>query len=332
MKTGNRIRVGVIGTNFIADKVISAARLDLRFDLSAVCSRTAARAAEFAARHDIPHTFTRLEEMLESGCIDALYIATPNYIHATQAKAAMERGIHVLCEKPMASNAREATEMAQLAHEKGVTLMEAMKPTLTPCFEAVRQHLEEIGQPRRYFSAYCQYSSRYDALKAGTVLNAFKPELSNGAMMDIGIYTIYPMVVLFGKPDSIHANGFKLHTGVDAQGSVSMSYPGMTADVVYSKISDSFLPTEIQGEEGTITIDRINAIGKVTLRKRGKKDVTDITPCGLTDDYFYEVRHFFDLIEQGAVESPVNSHGNSITTLQIIDETRRQLGVVYPAD
>ena len=80
--------------------------------------------------------------------------------------------------------------------------MEAMKPTLTPGFRAIREQLPGVGTLRRYFSCYCQYSSRYDKLKEGVVLNAFQPALSNGATMDIGVYTIYPMVVLFGRPKS----------------------------------------------------------------------------------------------------------------------------------
>ena len=89
------------------------------------------------------------------------------------------------------------------------------------------------------------------------MLNAFKPELSNGAMMDIGVYTIYPMVALFGKPRSISAQGIVLSSGADGQGAVNMEYEGMNATVLYSKIANSHLPAEIEGEEGNILIDKI---------------------------------------------------------------------------
>ena len=61
------------------------------------------------------------------------------------------------------------------------------------------------------------------------MLNAFKPELSNGAMMDIGIYTVYPMVVLFGRPKKIDASGIVLSSGADGQGAVNFLYEGMNA-------------------------------------------------------------------------------------------------------
>ena len=101
----NKIRFGVVGTNFITDWVIAGAKQDERFELAAVCSRTQERANEFAAKYDIPYTFTSLEEMAASPLIDAVYIATPNYLHAAQSIFCMKHGKHVLCEKPMASNA-----------------------------------------------------------------------------------------------------------------------------------------------------------------------------------------------------------------------------------
>ena len=86
--------------------------------------------------------------------------------------------------------------------------------------------------------------------------------------MDIGIYTVYPMVVLFGRPKKIQASGVVLSSGADGQGAVNFEYDGMNATVLYSKIANSSLPTEIQGEDGNILLDRINIIGKVTFTPR----------------------------------------------------------------
>ena len=340
MTNNNKIRFGVVGTNFITDWVIAGARQDERFELSAVYSRTQERANEFSAKHHIPHTFTSLEEMAQSPLIDAVYIASPNFLHADQSILCMKHGKHVLCEKPLASNAAEARQMIDASRKYGVTLMEAMKPTLTPNFRAVRDNLNRVGTIRRYFSSYCQYSSRYDKYKEGIVLNAFRPELSNGAMMDIGIYTLYPMVVLFGRPQKVDATGIMLSSGVDGQGAVNFLYNGMNATILYSKIANSTLPTEIEGEEGNIHLDRINIIRKVGFSPRvssgaGRTTVAeaqDISAATDHDEYFYEVAEFINLILSGKRESEINSHENSLITLEIIDEIRRQLGVVYPAD
>lgn len=336
----NKIRFGVIGTNFITDWVIAGAKQDERFELVAVCSRTQERANEFAAKYDIPYTFTSLEEMAASPLIDAVYIATPNYLHAFQSILCMKHGKHVLCEKPMASNAYEVKQMIAASRQYGVTLMEAMKPTLTPNFRVLREALPKAGVIRRYFASYCQYSSRYDKFKEGIVLNAFKPELSNGAMMDIGVYTVYPMVVLFGRPNKISASGVVLSTGTDGQGAVNFEYEGMNATVLYSKIANSSLPTEIEGEDGNFMLDKINQINRVTWQARpvassGKGPLTpveDISAVTDKDEYYYEVAEFINLVQAGKLESEVNSHENSLITIEIIDEVRRQLGVSFLAD
>ena len=152
----NKIRFGVVGTNFITDWVIAGAREDERFELAAVYSRTRERGEEFAAKHNIPHIFTSLEEMAASDKVDAIYIASPNYMHAQQSILCMSHGKHVLCEKPIASNSREAAAMIAASEKYGVTLMEAMKSTLSPNFRAVKENLHRIGTPRRYFASFCQ--------------------------------------------------------------------------------------------------------------------------------------------------------------------------------
>ena len=328
----SKVRFGVVGTNFITDWVIAGAREDSRFELTAVCSRLDETARQFAAKHNIPYTFTSLEAMAESPLIDAIYIASPNAFHAEQSILCMQRGKHVLCEKPLASNASEVRRMIQSAQDNNVVLMEAMKPTLTPGFLSVQKAIHQIGVVRQYFSCYCQYSSRYDKLKGGIILNAFDPSLSNGAIMDIGIYTIYPMVVLFGRPKTIQATGVKLYSGVDGHGNICFSYEnGLNATILYSKIANSQLPTEIQGENGIITLDRINIISEVTLTPRNGQTEC-IMPTLDHNEYYYEVAEFIDIIQSDRNESINNSLENSLITIEIVDEVRRQLGVVFPAD
>ena len=326
-----KIRFGIIGTNFIVDTVLEAAQLDPRFELTAIYSRTQESANVFAQKYQIPHTFVSLEDMAQSPLIDAVYIASPNFLHSSQSIQFMKHGKHVLCEKPFASNAEEAKAMIAASREYNVTLMEAMKSTLTPNFRVVRENLAALGPLRRYFASYCQYSSRYDKLKEGIVLNAFNPDFSNGAVMDLGVYTIYPMVVLLGRPEKISATGFVLSTGADGQGAVNFEYEGLNATVLYSKIADSNLPAEIQGEEGLISLDRINTIGSVKLHSRRGNEVMLTNPDS-RNEYYFEIAEFIDLIESGRRESMINSHENSLITIEIVDEIRRQLGIVFPAD
>lgn len=332
-----KIRFAVIGTNFISDWVIAGARQDSRFELKAVYSRTQATADAFADKHAIPFTFTSLEEMAKSDEIDAVYIASPNSLHAIQSILMMQHGKHVLCEKPFASNAREAFQMIQEAEKAGVTLMEAMKPTLTPNFSAIIDQLPSIGKVRHYVSSFCQYSSRYDRFRAGEQLNAFNPQLSSGALVDVGVYTLYPLVVMFDKPLRIQASGTLLSTGVDGAGSVLLDYPDFQATLVYSKISDAYMPTEIQGEEGTISVDKIHTIREVKFYPRkfatsgigtGSEPIL-ISRSTPNDEYFYEIKEFIDLIQTGNQQSKINSWKSSLTTMEVMDEIRHQLKVRF---
>jgi scyllo-inositol 2-dehydrogenase (NADP+) len=325
------IRFGVIGTNFITVQLLDSMKGMPDFTLTAVYSRTEEKAKEFAAKYEAKFTFTNIGEMAKSDEIDAVYIASPNSFHASQSITFLKNGKHVLCEKPMASNTRELEEMQKVAKDNNVLLMEAMKTTLLPNFKSIQENLYKIGKVRRFFGSYCQYSSRYDSYKQGTILNAFNPVFSNGSLMDLGVYSLYPMVVLFGKPKEIKATAVMLDSGVDGGGSILLQYDEMDAVVLHSKINNSYLPSEIQGENGSILLDKMSTPNKVEIRY---KDGTVESISQLQDKPFmyYEVEEFINLIKSGKTESAINSFLHSKITAEIIDEARKQIGLVYPAD
>ncbi|WP_239618542.1 Gfo/Idh/MocA family protein [Cohnella mopanensis] len=325
------IRFGIIGTNWITEDFINAARRIGDFELTAVYSRTEATGRQYADKHGIAHVYTDLEQFASSSEFDAVYIASPNSLHADQAVACMNKGKHVLCEKPLASNAQEVRRMTEAAKGNGVLLMEAMKSTFTPNFQAIRDNLHKIGTVRRYFGSYCQYSSRYDLYKRGELPNAFNPQFSNGALMDLGVYCIYPLVVLFGEPESVQASAFMLDSGVDGAGSLLLGYKEMDAVIHYSKIVDSYTSAEIQGENGTIVFDKISRPDKVQIRYRDGS-VEDLTKPQEDNAIYYEALEFIELVKSGSKESVVNSHANSMKVIEIMDEARKQMGIVYPAD
>lgn len=325
------IRFAIIGTNWITERFLQSALETEEFILAAVYSRTEEKGRAFAAKYADPKVYTDLEAMVQDDEIDAVYIASPNSYHVDQAILCMNHGKHVLCEKPMASNAVEVAAMIEAAKSNDVLLMEALKSTLMPNFKTVRDNLYKLGPIRRYFASYCQYSSRYDAFKQGTVLNAFNPEYSNGSLMDLGIYCLYPMVTLFGKPDTVKASGYMLSSGVDGEGSLLLTYPEMDAVIMHSKISDSYAPTEIQGENGTMIIDKINQPYDVKIRYRDGT-IENVTQLQTHESMYYEAREFIDLIRCGERESSINTHANSLITAEIMEEARSQIGLRFPAD
>lgn len=326
-----KVRFATIGTSAITELFLKGAALEPRFEYAAAYSRDADNACRFASEHGAGKHFSSLEELAACPDVDAVYVASPNSLHFSQTMAMLGGGKHVLCEKAFASNASQAEAMCRAAGERGLTLMEAMKTTHSPTFARVMENLPRIGRVRRYFASYCQYSSRYDRFKRGDVANAFRAEFSNGSLMDIGVYGVYPMAVLFGRPQSVLSDAELLHTGVDGQGTLVCRYDGMDAVIVHSKIADSSLPSEIQGEEGRIVIDRINAIDRARIIFRdGRQE--DISAPHERYDMVYELSAFIGMIERGEVSHGVNSHENSLAVMEIMDAARKQNGVVYPAD
>jgi scyllo-inositol 2-dehydrogenase (NADP+) len=325
------IRFGVVGTNWITDLFLKGAQKVEGFALNAIYSRDEKKAKDFALKYDVQHTFTNLEEMAKSNLIDAVYIASPNSLHAEQSVLFLRNKKHVLCEKPFASNVNELKKMIETAKEFDVLLMEAMKTTFYPNFKSIQENLHKIGPIRRFMAVKNQYSSRYNAYKNGELPNTFNPEFSNGSLMDIGVYCIYPIIVLFGVPKSYISTGYKLNSGVDGGGSIIMQYEDKEAVVMHSKITNSSLSSEILGEKGSILIDNISSPEKVEIHyiDGGKEDITKQQE---KDAYCYEVEEFIRLIKGGERESSVNSYQLSMQVMEVLTGAREQMGIKYPAD
>lgn len=320
------IKFGIVGTNWITERLIAAGRQHEDFNVTAVYSRSEEKGQAFTKKHQLPLAFTDINEMAKHDDIDAVYIASPNALHAEQSLLFMENGKHVLCEKPFASNSSEVLQMIRKAEEKGVVLMEAMKSTYMPNFLSVREHLHKIGPIRSYFSSSCRYSPFYDDLKNGSLPNLFNPALSGGALMDLGVYTIAPLVALFGRPTSIQATGTILASGVDGQGHMLLDYEEVKASVMFSCITNSYLPTEIIGEKGTIVVHHISSPKKAEIHYPDGT-IEDISRQQEYDPMYYEIAEFIQLIQTNKQHSSVNTWENSIITMEILDQARKQIGV-----
>ena len=327
-KETDMIRFGMIGTGKIAEKFWQANRYGKDFELTAVYSRTLERARQFGFQKGQLQYFDDLEAFANSDCIDAVYVASPNCCHYEQVMTLLKAGKHVLCEKPMASNLEQAQEMFAEAEKQNLILLEGMRSIYAPSFQKMIPYMETLGTIRRATLQYCQYSSRYDNYKRGIVENAFKPELSNGALMDIGVYVVSCMIRLFGAPKSIKASGVKLHNGVDGAGTILMEYPDMIGEAIYSKITDSAMPSQIQGEDASMLVQEIENIKDLRIVRKG---VVQSIHFEQSDNILnYETQEFIKMIKTGMGWE--KSREITLETMKVLDEARRQLHIVFPAD
>ena len=303
-------------------------------ELYAVYSRKQETGDRFAKKHGIPRVYTDYDAFLDSG-LNAVYVASPNFVHCEQTLKALRRGKHVLCEKVMAVNETQVQSMINCARENGLILLEAMRPDFDPAYDLIEQTLPRLGRLSRATFEFCQYSSRYDRFLSGETVNAFNPELCNAAVMDIGVYCIHSLVRLFGMPEQIKAFSTKLSNGFEGSGTVLMQYDGMTAEAIYSKTTVSVTPSVIQGEKGSLLIDYVSRPETLELRlRKGSRDPlsggnTEMLPYTPADNnMIYEIRKFIRLIKNKEVNHKYLQY--SLDTIRIIDEVRRQNGIVFP--
>ncbi|WP_299690346.1 Gfo/Idh/MocA family oxidoreductase [uncultured Vibrio sp.] len=324
------IKFAVIGTNWITQKFVEAAHESQSMKLAAVYSRSLDNAAQFAQAFDVQTTYDSLDTLANNNKIKAVYIASPNSLHCEQAILMMEHGKHVICEKPVASNIVEAKRMFEVAQKNGVVLFEAYKSQFLPNFKQVQLGLEKIGKVHKAHINYCQYSSRYQKYLNGENPNTFNPAFSNGSLVDIGFYCVAAIVALFGKPDNAHASAKLLESGVDAHGCAIFQYPEFDVTLTHSKVSDSYAPSEIQGEQGAIIIDHIAECTDVKIRYRDGS-IENLTQAQSENSMSYEAQAFAGCIG-GDKETQAQSKLRALTVAKLITEMRQQVGVVYPAD
>lgn len=327
------MRFGIIGTNFISREFVRAGSTLPGFSVSAMYSRSAETARRFAADLGLASAcLTSLDELAGRTDVDAVYIASPNAFHALQAEPLLRAGKHVLLEKPACPDAAAFAHLCDVARGAGVVLLEGMRPAFTPGFAALRTALGDLGPVRRVSFLYCQYSSRYDKFKAGIVENAFNPALCNGALMDIGVYCVHALISLFGPPEEAHSTAHRLSNGLDAQGGALCRYPGLLADLSWSKIADGHRPNEIQGEQAALLIDSIT--NPKYIERVGRDGGRTVLYHDSDPEFFgmtHEIAAFLAFASTlTSPEHPWEAH-NRVTwqALSLMDEFRRQTGIDF---
>ena len=326
------IQYAIIGTGKIVRTFLEAAAKVPELKLFAIYSRSLEKARAFGAEYGAERFYDSLEALAADPEVQAVYIASPNCCHCDQSIRMMEAGKHVLCEKPVASNLAEYEKMLETARRCGVIFFEAMRSVFTPEMAVLEETLPLLGKLRQASFQFCQYSSRYDNYRNGIIENAFKPELSNGSLMDLGVYCVHPMVRLFGLPKTLHADPVFLPNGVDGAGSVIAGYGDMQVQMMYSKICDSHLPSEIQGENGSLVLDKIAQPQKMTLYLRGQEP-KELPVVKCSNNMEYEAARWAQWMEGTAPQQELfRVQEDSRMEMQVLDEIRRLAGIHFPAD
>lgn len=323
------IKLAIVGTNWITDKFIEAALQSQKYQLSAVYSRSIDKAQLFAQKYHIDIIYTDLVRLAKNTQIDAIYIASPNSLHFAQTKLMLENGKDVICEKPLTSNLEQTKALIDIAIDRQQVIFEALKIYYLPNYQQIRNYLPKLGKIRKVLLNYCQYSSRYPSYLKGENPNTFNPLFSNGSIMDIGVYPLNFAIGLWGKPTTISATASLLESGVDAHGSVVMKYEDFEVIIWHSKVSNSYIPSEIQGEDGSLIINHLSVCQQVSYQPR-QANHQDVSVTQNSNEMYYEANHFAELCQQRQIMH--NGLNNSLTASELITNIRQQTGVIFPAD
>ena len=317
----NPFRWGILGCGKIARKFAEAVAFCPGMELCAVASRDAARARAFAATcGEGVRAFGDYRELLESGEIDAVYLATVNSDHFRSLKLAVSCGVPVLCEKPMLMTLSEFDEVTRLARERGVALMEAMWSVFLPSYAELRRIKEsgELGKIRYGNISFCVPFERDPSSRI------YNPALGGGLIYDIGVYVLHALFHLFGTQYSAcQVTGALGETGTDIASDLLISYPDGTFFSLVTADVEGPRTLELYGERGSVRCDNFSCSQSVTVRA-GEAERVVKTPF-LCNGFEYEIEEFAKVVQSGKTESDRLPLSRTRAVLAVMEEAVRTL-------
>ncbi|MBE5987081.1 MAG: Gfo/Idh/MocA family oxidoreductase [Paenibacillaceae bacterium] len=320
------MKVGIMGTGRIASVLAETMVQMPEVCLYGAASRSLEKAEEFAARFSIKKAYGSYEELAADSEVQLIYIATPHSEHSRNARLCLEHGKHVLCEKSFAANYSQAKEMIDLAQEKNLMITEAMWVRYMPMADTLKEVLASgiIGEPMTLTANLAYLVSDKHRIVA--------PELAGGALLDVGVYTLNFASLVFGDEiTDIASSVIKTETGVDAQNSITLLYPGGKMAVLNSSIQVlSDRQGIIYGTKGFLVVENINNFESICVYNTDRKLVGSYQRPEQITGYEYQVLASKDAIEQGWTECPQMPHQTTLNVMRVMDELRRQWRIRYP--
>lgn len=362
---------GVIAPGGIARKFVGTMHGATASRLVTVLSRSRERAAafaeEFAADASPATAYESLSEFLAHEGLDAVYLASPHGYHYEMAKPVIEAGIPIVVEKAFTLNARQARELFDIARDKGVFVQEAMWSRFLPHYDIVKQLVDSgaIGEVTSVAADHGQYFPFDEGHRL------FAPELGGGALLDLGVYPISFAHHVLGNLTKVSAQGILTAQGVDdtvsiharaagvgraraAEGGAIPSGADEASRTALVSIESSLsartgCTAKVVGREGRIDVEgRFYGPTRLTLTRfastrHGADEIATwdysqvghqiaLEVNGHDSGFAYEIAAAARAISEGRLESAEMPWSATLEVMEIMDEVRRQIGVVYPAE
>ncbi|WP_138006189.1 Gfo/Idh/MocA family protein [Halalkalirubrum salinum] len=307
---------GILSTAGIGQKAVLPAIESSDHRVGAIASRNLDRAREVAAPFSIPRYYGSYEALFEDDEIDAVYIPVPNALHAQWTKRAADAGLHVLCEKPLASDANEAREVVEHCADRGITVMVAFMYRYHPRTERAIEIAASALSDVRSVSASFQFPLFGDPEDI-----RLNPALAGGSLMDVGCYAVSAARRFLGEPDRVYAHADdSRETGVDTSLTGILEYDdGSTAQIASSFDTPLIQRYRVEGSNGWLEVtDAFDAPTddslELTYEVDGERNVETFDPI---DQYRLEVEHLAECVDAGV--PPRTDGTEAIANMRVID-------------
>jgi predicted dehydrogenase len=295
----DKIRIGLIGTSGYANILLTILAACEAAEVAAICGRTRTSADELASKYRIPAVFTDYNEMIKHGRLDGVIVAAPDDLHYPMTMAAVKAGLHVLCEKPMASTVVQAQQMLEAAEEAGVKHMIEFTWRWMPHY----QYLHELVADGYVGQGY-HYHYRYYGSLARTMAYMWQLDerRANGALGYLGSHMVDMALWLNGDINSVNAHmaSFSKRTAPDgiaisaasesallslkfADGAQGMLHASTVAHIA-SRGSEQYVT--LHGAAGTLGMEWYREGGAAKGVLRGcRHDAAEYQTLAIPDDY-----------------------------------------------
>lgn len=325
--TAPALHWGILAPGGIAQRFAREIPAFTASTIAAVGSRSAERAAAFAAEFAIPRSYGSYAELVADPDLDAIYIASPHSEHRDHALLALNAGKPVLVEKAFTRNAAEAREVFDVAASRDLFAGEAMWSRFLPGYRAVVDAVTQgaIGQVR-------SITAQHGQMLVGANPRLWRPDLAGGAMLDLTVYPISFAHALLGAPAAITAIGHLTDAGVDAAETVVMSYPDHAVAVAQASLETALENLAIvAGTLGRIVLDR-TFYGSTTAHLYLHDGSEAHLPPQHEGGFQFQAAAAARAIAAGQRSFDLLTWQDTIEVMEIMDEARRQLGAVLPGE
>ena len=325
----DKVRLGIVGPGRIVHQVMKDLRRAEHIEITAVASRSAARAKAAAEEFDIPKYFDSYEALAASDAADLVYVALPHPFHCAVTKLFLESGKHVIVEKPFAINAREAREMVECATAHGRFLMEAMWSRFFPLSMELKARVKagDFGRILRMTGAFAFKNP------INTEDRLFNRALGGGSLLDVGIYPLSMMCYYKDAlPEHVQVFSTTAQTGVDGMCAFQLQFADGCVGQGFSALEVSTDQTmRLYGTESWVEVPDFWHPTRYIVHHPGQDDEQRTF-----EDENMGYRHEFEraarAILAGQTDQPVIPLSESVRLMELMDRMRSKMGVTYPGD